>query len=178
MSISTKRGDEGQTDLMFGRRISKNHPRVVANGSIDEMNAALGTARATAKHELVQTRIAEIQADLINVMGEIATDKADLEKYAEKGFKLTGSDLVEKLDEWVRELEKDQEISFMKWSTPGAAGSSAAAGLDLARTICRRGEREVVALVEAGEIENLAILRFLNRLSDVLWLLARLEERL
>ncbi|MFT5467110.1 MAG: cob(I)alamin adenosyltransferase [Verrucomicrobiales bacterium] len=177
MSIATKRGDEGQTDLMFGRRVSKTHPRIVANGTIDEMNAALGTARACSQHEVVQTRIAEIQADLINVMGELATDRADLEKYREKGFSITEDSLVERLDGWVHELENDHGVNFMKWSTPGAAGSSAAAGLDLARTICRRAERDVIALVESGDVENFAILRFLNRLSDILWLLARLEER-
>lgn len=177
MSISTKRGDDGQTDLMFGRRVSKAHPRIAANGAIDEMNAALGLARASAKHESVLERIAGIQADLINVMGELATDGADLAKYREKGFQITGEDLVDRLTGWVDELENVHDVNFKRWSTPGAAGNPAAAGLDLARTICRRAEREVVGLVEAGEVENPAIVRFLNRLSDVLWLLARLEER-
>ncbi|MEM7013370.1 MAG: cob(I)yrinic acid a,c-diamide adenosyltransferase [Verrucomicrobiota bacterium] len=177
MSIATKRGDEGQTDLLFGRRISKAHERVATYGSIDEMNSALGLARASGRHEWVLERIADIQKELIDVMGELATDGEDMEKYRKHNFRVTDDAMVGRLDSWVKQLENEFDVNFKKWSTPGAAGSSAAAGLDLARTICRRCERGVVGLIESGQVKNSAILQYLNRLSDVLWLLARLEER-
>ncbi len=161
---------------MFGRRVSKTHPRVETNGHLDELNAVLGTARVSTTKELVKTRITEAQADLVVIMGELATLAEDRDQYREKGFQDVSAEMVEKLNGWVTELEVEHEVSFMKWAVPGAAGSAAGAALDLARTVCRRGERSVAGLLESGEIENLAILQYLNRLSDVCWLLARFEE--
>ena len=107
------------------------------------------------------------------IMGELATLPDDLARYARDGYDLVGPEMVAKLDETVQFIEA-QKISFKGWATPGANPISAA--LDLARTICRRAERRVYELHEQGEVRNMAILVYLNRLSDALWLLARWAE--
>jgi cob(I)alamin adenosyltransferase len=173
MSIATKTGDAGTTGLMFNRRVSKCHPRVEAYGSVDELNAALGMARAIAEHPFIRDNLLAIQKDLVTVMGELATLVEDLPRYVEKKFSLVSPALTEKLDALVHEIEA-QKISYQGWATPGATESSAA--LDVARTTCRRAERRVCALHEADQLRNPDILVYLNRLSDVLWLMARWVE--
>lgn len=173
MSIATRTGDAGTTGLMFNRRVSKCHPRVEAYGSVDELNAAMGLARATARHPFVRDNLLAIQKDLVVVMGELATLVEDLPKYVEKGFSLVSPALTEKLDGLVKEIEA-QKVSFHGWATPGDTENSAA--LDVARTVCRRAERRVCGLQEADQLRNPDIIIYLNRLSDVLWLLARWVE--
>ena len=173
MSIATRTGDAGTTGLMFNRRVSKCHPRVEAYGSVDELNAALGLARATADHDFIRDHLLSIQKDLVVVMGELATLVEDLPRYVEKGFTLVTPSLTGRLDVLVKEIEA-QNISFHGWATPGATTNSAA--LDVARTTCRRAERRCCALQEAGQLQNTEIIIHLNRLSDALWLLARWAE--
>ena len=173
MSIATRTGDDGTTALMYQRRVSKTHPRVEACGSIDELNAALGVARAIVRDEWLSIELRAIQQQLIIVMGELATTPPDLERYVRDGFSLVTSSMTEKLDELVKHLES-QKISFKGWATPGA--TPVAAALDAARTACRRAERRVCALRESGEAVNPEIVIYLNRLSDVLWLMARWVE--
>lgn len=173
MSIATKTGDAGTTGLMFNRRVSKCHPRVEAYGSVDELNAAIGLARATAQHAFIRENLLSVQKDLVTVMGELATLVEDLPKYVEKGFSLMSPALTEKLDVLVKEIEA-QKVSFHGWATPGDTENSAA--LDVARTTCRRAERRVCALHEADQLRNPDIIIYLNRLSDVLWLMARWVE--
>ena len=173
MSIATRTGDHGTTGLMYNRRISKSHPRVEAYGTVDELNAALGLVRATVSEEFVRGTIAATQADLVILMGELATDSADLERYLRDGFKQVDAAMTTRLDQLVFDIES-QEVSFKGWATPGANLHSAA--LDVARTTCRRAERRVHELMEAGEVKNTEVLVYLNRLSDSLWLLARWVE--
>ena len=173
MSIVTKTGDAGTTGLMYGRRVSKNHPRIEAVGAIDELNAALGLARATATENFVRENIFWIQKTLVDLMGETGVWPEDLPRYAKDGFTLITPELTARLEKLVKEIES-QNISFKGWATPGATQHSAA--LDVARTTCRRAERRVFDLQEAGELKNAEILIFLNRLSDLLWLLARWTE--
>ena len=173
MSIATKTGDDGTTGLMFGHRVPKNHPRVEACGTLDELNSALGLARATATEKFTGENIFWIQKSLVDVMGEVGVPTADLPRYAKAGFKLTAPELTAKLDALVKEIEA-QNISFKGWATPGATVHSAA--LDVARSACRRAERRVFDLRANGDLPNAEILIFLNRLSDVLWLLARKAE--
>ena len=175
MSIATKTGDGGTTGLMYNRRVSKCHPRVEAYGAVDELNAALGLARATAPDPTSNARLEGIQKDLVIVMGELATQVEDLPRYAKDGFSVVTTELTGKLDDIVREIEA-QKISFKGWATPGA--NLAGAALDIARTACRRAERRVCALQEAGQLHNGEIIIYLNRLSDALWLMARQAERL
>ena len=173
MSIATKTGDGGTTGLMYNRRVSKCHPRVEAYGSVDELNAALGVARASATQDFVRDHLLLVQKDLVILMGELATLPEDLPRYLKDGFQVVGPDMATKLDALVREVEA-QNVSFKGWATPGATKSSGA--LDMARTICRRAERQVCALQESGQLQNPEIIIYLNRLSDALWLLARWVE--
>src|SRR5450432_739823 len=173
MSIATKTGDDGTTGLMYGRRVSKTHPRVEACGAVDELNAALGLARATAAEKFVSENLFWIQKSLVDVMGEIGVLTEDLPRYVKDGYSLVAPEMTAKLDVLVKEIES-QNVSFKGWATPGATHNSAA--LDVARTICRRAERRVCDLQESGELKNAEILIYLNRLSDLLWLFARWAE--
>jgi cob(I)alamin adenosyltransferase len=173
MSIATKTGDSGTTGLMYGHRVPKNHSRVEACGTIDELNSAIGLARATATEKFVSENLFWIQKSLVDVMGEVGVLTEDLPRYEKGGFALVKPELTAKLDALVKEIEL-QNISFKGWATPGATINSAA--LDVARSTCRRAERRVYDLQSAGDIKNQEILIFLNRLSDLLWLLARWAE--
>ena len=173
MSIATKTGDDGTTGLMYGRRVPKNHPRVEACGTLDELNSALGLARATAAERFVGENLFWIQKSLVDVMGEVGVLPEDLPRYVRDGHARVRPELTAKLDTLVQEIET-QSITFKGWATPGATLGSAA--LDVARTVCRRAERRVFDLQSAGELNNAEILIFLNRLSDLLWLFARWAE--
>jgi cob(I)alamin adenosyltransferase len=173
MSIATKTGDGGTTGLMYNRRVPKTHARVEACGTVDELNAALGLARASATEKFISDNLFWIQKSLVDLMGEIGVVPEDLTRYVEDGYVLVTPAMTAKLDALVREIEA-QKVSFKGWATPGATPNSAA--LDLARTICRRAERRVCALSAAGELKNAEIIIYLNRLSDLLWLFARWVE--
>lgn len=173
MSIATRKGDRGDTALMYNRRVPKSHPRMEACGTVDELNAALGLGRAASRQEFVRQHLLAIQKDLVTVMGELATATEDLPRYVRDGFPRVQAEMTAGLDRLVAEMEA-QGTRFHDWATPGAGLSAAA--LDLARTVCRRAERRVCALEEAGQLQNPEIIVYLNRLSDALWLLARKEE--
>ena len=172
MSIITKRGDDGETDLMFGKRISKTSTRIAALGAIDELNAALGLARAAdaeGRHGVMIDRMHNL---LFGLMGELACLPEDIGRYHEKGFAaLTEADL-----DWLTETAKEAEakgVRFTHWAVPGAEGSLARAHLDYARTVCRRAERHLLLLHKSGGEVSLNIRLFLNRFSDALWIFAR-----
>ena len=173
MSIATKTGDGGTTGLMYNRRVPKTHARVEACGTVDELNAALGLARASATDDFVRLNIFWIQKSLVDLMGEIGVLAEDLPRYAKDGYTFVTPVMTATLDALVQEIEA-QKVSFKGWATPGATKNSAA--LDLARTLCRRAERRVCTLQEAGELKNAEIIVYLNRLSDLLWLFARWVE--
>jgi len=171
MSIITGRGDLGDTDLLFGKRIAKTSLRVAALGSVDEVNAALGLARAAGGDAEVIALIDAIQERLIGLMGQLACLPEDLGRY--KYVALTLEDV-----NWV-EAEahrfETRGVRFTGWARPGAEGSLARAGLDFARAMARRAERSVLALHESGEEVPETVRLFFNRLSDLLWILARVE---
>jgi cob(I)alamin adenosyltransferase len=175
MSIATKTGDEGETSLMYGRRVPKTDPRVDAYGCVDELNSALGLARASAQNSFIGDRILAIQKELVLVMGELATASEDIDRYVKGGFQLTTDAMTERLTVAVDDLEKNRLGKFMDWAVPGKTMNAAA--LDLARTTCRRAERRVAALMAVDPKFNREILRYLNRLSDLCWLLARYAEQ-
>ena len=178
MSIATKRGDGGETDLLFGCRLSKSHPRVHLLGAVDELNAALGLLRVSALRGETKEFVGQIQKWLIALMGEIATPPGEEQRYASMHPEGIDGSKIEFLDGWVARLEKDGCMQIKGWALPGEAGVMSGAHADLARTICRRAERGVVDLEGTAEaVPNTEIVRFLNRLSDVLWLIARWEER-
>ncbi|HYJ04357.1 MAG TPA: cob(I)yrinic acid a,c-diamide adenosyltransferase [Chthoniobacterales bacterium] len=173
MSIATKTGDAGETSLMYGRRVPKTDARVDAYGCVDELNAALGLARATASDPFLSEQITAVQKELVTVMGELATGAEDLERYLKDGFQQTSAAMTGRLTSVVDELEAKMG-KFKHWSVPG--DTMASATLDLARTVCRRAERRVAVLMAADATFNAEILRYLNRLSDLCWLLARYAE--
>ena len=171
MSIVTKTGDQGETSLMYGRRVPKNDPRVKAYGSVDELTASLGLARATCEDKFVAEQIFAVQKDLINVMGELATLPEDRQRYVKDGFTVTDAKMVDRVTAVIVDLEKDKSLYPKDWVIPGANGGSAI--LDFARVTCRRAERYVATLKDP----NPDLLRYLNRLSDWCWLLARSTEK-
>jgi cob(I)alamin adenosyltransferase len=175
MSIVTKTGDKGETSLMYGHRVSKSDPRVDAYGCIDELTAALGLARSIATDKFISDEILSAQKDLIVVMGELATAPSDRERYAKDGFYITTSAMVDRVTAVIDDLEKDESLYPKDWVIPGGARVSAA--LDFARTMCRRAERHVAAFSTSDAKFNIEILRYLNRLSDLCWVLARHVEK-
>jgi cob(I)alamin adenosyltransferase len=178
MSITTRRGDTGETDLLFGCRVQKDYPRIDAIGCVDELNAALGVVRLTATGEVALREVPLMQKTLIALMGELATPPGQEARYAETHPQRVDATTVQHLDELVRKLEKAGALQFKGWALPGEAGSLSGAHCDVARTVCRRAERAVVGLNGTPEaVPNEEIVRYLNRLSDVLWLMARMEEK-
>ena len=171
MSIVTKTGDQGETSLMYGRRLPKNNPRSEAYGAVDELSAALGLARASCDDKFVTEQIFAAQKDLINVMGELSTLPEDRQRYGKDGFQIVDAKMIDRVGAVIVDLEKDKSLYPKDWVITG--GNFASAALDLARTICRRAERRVAALNDP----NPEILRYLNRLSDFCWILARFTEK-
>ena len=174
MSIATTTGDDGTTAIMYGRRVPKTDARIAANGAVDELNAALGVARAALPDAFVTGKMLAIQKELVVLMGELAVAPEDRARYTAGGFQFVETGMVDRLTGHIDELEKHHRISYDGWATPGATPGSAA--LDMARTICRRAERAVVGLGETGVAVNPEIVRYLNRLSDLCWLWARWVE--
>lgn len=175
MSIITGRGDSGTTDLLFGKRSAKTSLRIEALGSVDELNAALGMARASAAQPEWIALIDTLQDRLIGLMGVLATLPEDEARYREKPFAGMGAADVEWVDETARQLE-GRGIRFTGWARPGAEGSLARASVDYARAVARRAERRVLALHESGEPVPEPVRLFFNRLADLLWILARVES--
>lgn len=172
MSIVTGRGDEGVTDLLFGKRVAKTSLRVGVLGVVDELNAALGWARAAGLSEEVEGLVDRLQEQLVGVMGMVACLAEDEGRYREKGYAWVGEEEVV----WVEKVAKEFEargVRFQGWARPGVEHSLGRAGLDVARTVARRAEREVWLLHESGEVVSEPVRRYFNRISDLLWILAR-----
>jgi len=175
MSIITGRGDQGETDLLFGKKMAKSSLRAEVLGSVDELNAALGMARAASGEQWLIGEIDRIQTRLFGLMGELAFEPGDAEKYAAKGYaKITGAD-VDAIETLARRIE-DGGVRFTGWAIPGETGSIERAALDFARTSARRAERNVCRLHESEATVPEAVRIYLNRLSDLLWILARRTE--
>ena len=175
MSIVTRTGDQGETSLMYNRRVSKADPRVDAYGCVDELTAALGLVRSISKEELLSDQILAAQKDLIVVMGELATTPQDRKRYVKDGFHITTAAMVDRITAAIVDLEKDKSLYPKDWVIPGGTATSAA--LDFARAACRRAERHIAQFTVDDKDFNPEILRYLNRLSDLLWVLARYAER-
>jgi cob(I)alamin adenosyltransferase len=172
-SIATRTGDNGDTGLLYGGRVRKTDARVEAYGVGDEAVSALGLARALAQDGWVKERIYHIQRDMFTVNSELATE-GESRHLLEKNFAVVTPEMTARLDELLVELESKVKLppSFI---IPG--GSPASGAIDLARTIVRRTERAAVALLDSGELPNAEVVRYLNRLSDCLFMLARYEDR-
>jgi len=165
MSISTKTGDDGTTGLWSGERIGKDELRVECYGTIDELNSFLGDARRSVLTERAMQMIDQLQEDLFRVAGTLATKGAAA--YAQP---MCPGD-VDRLTDWVHELEAAVPLSG--FVIPGSTPASAK--LDICRTVCRRAERRIVALTRLEEVDG-QVRRFVNRLSDLLFMIGRYEE--
>jgi cob(I)alamin adenosyltransferase len=172
MSISTKTGDDGTSGLLFNRRVSKTDARIEAYGTVDELSAALGLARAAAGPGPLNAEILRIQHELVLLMGELALLDEDRGRYEQSGRGYIPPAATEHLTALVHEGET--KVSFKDWAMPG--GNPLAAAFDFARTVCRRAERRVLMLREGHPTLNPEIIRYLNRLSDLCCIWARLAE--
>jgi cob(I)alamin adenosyltransferase len=171
--IYTKRGDEGETGLLYGGRVSKNNPHAEAYGITDEAVSAMGLARALSQDERVKETLRELQRELFTVAAEMATDPERYDLFNQH-FRPVTPEMVTSIEELIDGLERDMEMpnSFV---LPG--GSPASAAIDMARCIVRTAERRVVALKELGKLANPEVLRYMNRLGDLLFVLARYQDR-
>jgi cob(I)alamin adenosyltransferase len=174
MSIATKTGDTGHTALAGGTRISKAALRVETYGNVDELNANLGLARALCDDEDIRTRTKHIQSELFLVGSALSAPPQLTETDSKNPKQPVTAAMVEALTAQVHELESIEGM-LSDWSIPGE--HVAAAAFDVARTVCRRAERSVVALHETGEAVDANVIAYLNRLSDLLWLFGRKLER-
>lgn len=166
MSIYTKTGDAGDTSLFDGTRVSKTHPRVVAYGDVDEVQACLGVVRAAGLPQDIDDMCVSIQRDLF-ALGARLADPAH--KIATRVEKIVIDDQsVQRLEGWIDRL--DTEIAPLRHFIL-SDGAPAAAALHLARTVCRRAERSVLAL-GPDAVEPIVIV-YLNRLSDLLFTMGR-----
>jgi cob(I)alamin adenosyltransferase len=177
-SIATRTGDDGTTSLLYGQRVPKDHPQVEAVGAFDELNAALGAIKPQLAPDPrgteVRALLTAVQKNLVALMGELACAEADAARYAASKFeKVSGVD-VGRIDAAVAALEA-RGLTFDGWATPG--GNACAAAFDLARTTARRAERRLTALPAQGRSVRPELRQFINRLSDLLWLLAREAEQ-
>jgi cob(I)alamin adenosyltransferase len=168
MSIATKAGDAGETGLIGGVRVSKADARVEAYGTIDELGASMGFARAICADGEVRALTKEIQRELFAVSGAVANPQA-----AAKEPPYVTDAMTDALTAHVHRIEATEGI-LSDWSLPGE--HAAAAAYDVARTICRRAERCVVRLSETESGVPPQVTAYLNRLSDLLWLFGRLLE--
>jgi cob(I)alamin adenosyltransferase len=169
MKIYTRTGDQGETGLFGGGRVPKDHPRVAAYGDVDELNSAIGVARATPPTDAYDGLLESIQRDLFAIGGHLATP--DPEKVAKALEKAELS--AARIAEFERVMDgADLELPPLRaFVLP--AGTPKAAALHLARTVCRRAERSVVHLSHGSDVPGLFVV-YLNRLSDLLFTLARM----
>jgi cob(I)alamin adenosyltransferase len=166
--IYTKTGDDGTTGLLYGGRVPKDDAATEAYGTTDEAVAVLGQARASA-HPGVAEEILALQRELFVVGADLATNPAERGKL-EPGVSLVTADMTERLERRIDELVAERALP-QAFIVPGANAASAA--LDLARSVIRRAERNVVAMEREGREVNAEVRRYLNRLSDLVFVLAR-----
>ena len=168
MSIATKRGDGGETSLAGGIRVSKTDLRVEAYGTVDELNTVLGFARSICQNAEIRGWTEEIQKTLFRLGSALATPPE-----SKKTAPVITAEDVDRLTALVHSIEAMEGI-LSDWSLPGT--HTEAAAFEMARTVCRRAERNAIRLAESGAFVAPQIIPYLNRLSDVVWLFGRLLE--
>ncbi len=167
--VSTRRGDDGYTNLWGSTRVPKYDPRPESYGTLDEASSVLGLARALASQRRVKDEVYQIQQELYLMMAELATPPED---YDRSRYKVDASH-VARLDALLEDLKAQTEVQ-RRFIIPGETAAGAA--LDVARTVIRRAERLIARLLHEGVIANPEVLHYVNRLSDVVFVLARYEE--
>ncbi len=171
MKIYTRTGDEGTTGLFGGGRVAKDHPRVAAYGDVDELNSSIGVVRAHPPEDFFDQLLATIQQDLFSIGGQLATPDPEKVRAALAKAELS----PDRVTEFERVMdEADRELTPLRaFVLP--AGTRKAAALHVARTVCRRAERSLVTLAADAVVPELFVM-YLNRLSDLLFTLARLAN--
>jgi len=172
MKTFNKRGDKGETSLLYGGRTAKCDPRCEAYGTIDEAVSTLGLAKSFCQPD-IKAILSTLQQDLFVIGAELATPPERYSELAAKG-KVVKPEVVQRLEDLIDDFEAKVDMP-REFIIPGACVSSAA--LDVARTVIRRAERRVVALKEAGQSMNEEVLKYLNRLADLIFTLARYQEK-
>ncbi|MDX1582154.1 MAG: cob(I)yrinic acid a,c-diamide adenosyltransferase [Thermoanaerobaculia bacterium] len=162
MKIYTRTGDSGSTSLLGNERVRKDDPRVAAYGTVDELSAVIGVARSSWPDSPIHAELHRVQADLFEIGSELASVEA-----ADR-FESIANGRIEDLERSIDRMEEDLE-PLRNFIFPG--GSVSAAHLHVARTVCRRAERHVVSIDDSGR--HAAAIRYLNRLSDYLFVAAR-----
>lgn len=168
-SIYTKTGDSGETGLFGGGRVGKDDPRVEAYGEVDELNASLGLARSLKLDPELDPLVQSIQEQLFTLGAVLATPAGTR---AEQQIPKLRSEWVQAMEQAIDRLEPTLP-PMASFILPG--GTPAASALHVARTVCRRAERRVVPFVRSGKVDMLAVV-YLNRLSDLLFMMARWEN--
>jgi cob(I)alamin adenosyltransferase len=171
MKIYTRTGDDGETALFGGGRVSKHHIRVNAYGTVDELNSVLGWCVAEVRDDQIGRRLELLQHDLFTLGAELATPPAREGRKRPETPPLPAARVAE-MEGWMDECDSELE-ELTAFVLPGGTGGAAV--LHVGRTVCRRAERAVVRLAEAEAVDPLVV-RYLNRLSDLLFTFARLEN--
>ncbi len=168
MQIYTKTGDKGTTSLYDGTRVDKDDIRVESYGTVDELNASLGVARQYCTDETIKSFLFDLQRKLFNVAGELATQAS--EKFPERVTETDIEWLEKTIDTYLDKMDKDAPFQFI---IPGSNHFSAS--MHVSRTVCRRAERRILTLSKHAPIRS-DLIKFINRLSDTLYTLARFSE--
>ena len=172
MKIYTKRGDDGTTGLLYGGRVAKDDPRTNVYGTLDEVVAALGLARACGLEARVEKIVVRVQREMFVVGAQLAT-AADNQERLEPGVSKVTPDMAARAEREIDAMEAEHPLP-KEFVLPGR--SAGAAALDVARAVVRRAERQAVALGRDGLLPDAEVLRYLNRVSDLLFMLARFDE--
>lgn len=171
MGITTKKGDDGMTSLLNGKRVMKNDPRVETYGTLEELSSFLGAAKSLVKEKRIKKMLELIQRDLFIIGAEIAPARSSFDKIKQR---ITNKE-VNHIEEAIKNLEGKkifEECCFY------LSGDNFVSSLfEIARTVCRRAERSIVALKQKKKIKNKNIWVYLNRVSDLLYLLTRFYEK-
>ena len=170
MPLYTRTGDDGTTGLLGEDRVSKDHPRIEALGALDEASAALGLARASCQAPHTPPILREAQRDLYKVMAEVAATPENADKF--KGIDATRVTWIEEQADEIQSVVSMPKEFILPGDTPSGAA------LSLARAVVRRAERRVTELFTLGELKNKELLRYLNRLSSLCFVLELLENQM
>jgi len=169
MKFSTK-GDGGETSLLGGQRVPKYDSRPDTYGTLDEASSTLGVARAMTNDQKIKNLLLDVQKDLLVMGAELSTLPEDIQKLSRR---IEETD-VRRLEELIVELQKNVQLKN-EFIYPG--GTQISAQIDVGRTIIRRAERKAAKLKAEGQVDNADIHKYLNRLADMLFVLARYEEQ-